>query len=66
MNPTSINIKEVARRAYMAGFCSSSEGFNAERPYDGDEQLIDRELSEAFGSFFEWLVENMPVEGGDT
>ncbi len=65
MKPAAINIKEVARRAYMAGFCSSAQGFNAEYPYNGDERLIERELSEAFGSFFEWLVENMPTEGGD-
>ena len=48
---TATELRAELRKAFMAGFESSHEGFNGEYPFDYDEAQIDNALD---GAFKEW------------
>lgn len=60
MTAQKLDLVELSRSAFMAGFRASSEGYNGEYPFDKDLDGIARELEEVFQEYLGEPVEASP------
>lgn len=57
-----IDLNEMLRRAYFAGFAASSESYNGEYPFAGFVPNIERELSDHCAVAVEEIISSANVE----
>ncbi len=57
-----IDLMSLLEWAYDAGFQASGEGYNAEYPFNFDENAIQRELSESRQAKLEEILQSVEVQ----
>lgn len=63
-NELKIDLIELVRRAYMMGFCASSEGYNGEYPFSEDLEEVGREMAPNFEADLPKILEVVAKEDG--
>lgn len=60
MTAQKIDLVELRRSAFMAGFSASCEGYNGEYPFCDDLERVSRELEDVFQDYLDEPVDASP------